>query len=319
MSIEPHADGEVEPLDRERPNVFGDLPAVFEAAPMFRRAALGYDRFQVDTYVRWAEDELTTADRERRHLESRHLATRAALDEAQQLLSHSSSGGEFLQLSRRLGSMLATAADEAESMHAQAQADRAAALAEAERTAAEAEQALADARTEARRIAVEAGVAAEQARAHADHLVDEAERALEAAHAEVEERLAGIAATEARAAEDAALLLQRAADDAAAAKANARGEVVAMLATAREERRRADAAAAATREGRDRDAAARYVALIAEVEALQHHRDVLRAEIDLLSGPVPGPVPGPRRERLDVSLRRFLDRHHLRPRSLRAP
>jgi hypothetical protein len=34
---------------------------------------------------------------------------------------------------------------------------------------------------------------------------------------------------------------------------------------------------------------------------------------------VPGPVPGPRRERLDVSLRRFLDRHHLRPRSLRAP
>ena len=327
MSVELHAGGEAdrspddlgvvlgEPEDRERPNVSGDLPAVFEAVPMFRRAALGYDRFQVDTYVRWAEEELSTADRERRHLESRHLATRAALDEARELLSHSSSGGEFLQLSRRLGSMLATAADEAESMHAQAEADRAAALAEAQRTVADAEQALAEARAEAGRIVTEAGSAAEQVRAHAEHLVDEAERALEAAHAEIAVRLAEVAAAEVRAAEDAALLLQRAADDAEAARLQARGELVSMLATAREERRRADAAAAATREGRDREAAARYVALVAEVESLEHRRDVLRAEIDLLSGP----VPRKRRPRLDVSVRRFLHRHHLRPRSLRAP
>src|SRR5690349_20915351 len=209
MSTELHAGDEVDPVDREHPNVSGDLPAVFEAAPMFRRAALGYDRFQVDTYVRWAEEELTTADRERRHLESRHLATRAALDEARELLSHSSSGGEFLQLSRRLGSMLATAADEAESMHAQAEADRAAALEEARRTAAAAAQALTDAREEGRRVVAEAGSAAEQVRAHADHLVDEAERALEAAHAEIAVRLAEVAATEQRALDDAELLLQR--------------------------------------------------------------------------------------------------------------
>ena len=47
-----------EPTDRRRPNVSGDLPTVFESAPMFRRAVTGYDRFQVDTYVQWAEEEL---------------------------------------------------------------------------------------------------------------------------------------------------------------------------------------------------------------------------------------------------------------------
>src|SRR4051794_12811672 len=72
---------EVRPLDERRPNVSGDLPPVFQAAPMFRRAVAGYDRFQVDTYVQWAEDELATADREREHLLARHLHTQAALQE----------------------------------------------------------------------------------------------------------------------------------------------------------------------------------------------------------------------------------------------
>ena len=49
------------PLDSRRPNVSGDLPTVFRAAPMFRRSLSGYDRFQVDTYVQWAEDELASA------------------------------------------------------------------------------------------------------------------------------------------------------------------------------------------------------------------------------------------------------------------
>ena len=40
---------------------------------MFGRAVAGYDRFQVDTYVRWAEDELATADREREHLMALYL------------------------------------------------------------------------------------------------------------------------------------------------------------------------------------------------------------------------------------------------------
>src|SRR3712207_1190968 len=151
MSIELHADGEAgwlpgafdvvlgSGVERERPNVSGDLPTVFEAAPMFRRAVVGYDRYQVDTYVQWAEDELATADRERRHLEVRHLRTQTALEEAQQLLAHSPTGGDFLQASRRIGSMLAVAADEAEAMRAHAQADRAAAAAGTQRAVAAAE------------------------------------------------------------------------------------------------------------------------------------------------------------------------------------
>src|SRR5437764_4907713 len=113
MSVEPQAGDRAgwppsteEPGDeyrlRERPNVAGDLPTVLEPAPMFRRSLLGYDRFQVDTYVQWAEDELVTADREREHLLARHLATRTALEDARALLSHSAAGGELLQASGRV-------------------------------------------------------------------------------------------------------------------------------------------------------------------------------------------------------------------------
>src|SRR3954447_11687389 len=97
------------PPGRQRPNVSGDLPTVLEAAPMFRRVVVGYDRFQVDTYVRWAEDELAAAAREREHLLALSGKTWAALEEARQLLAHSPGGGEFLQLSRRVGTMLAAA------------------------------------------------------------------------------------------------------------------------------------------------------------------------------------------------------------------
>jgi cell division septum initiation protein DivIVA len=327
MSVELHADGEAarsasalelvlgaEPEERERPNVSGDLPTVFEVAPMFRRAVVGYDRFQVDSYVQWAEDELATADRERRHLEVRHLRTQAALDEAQQLLSHSSAGAEFLQVSRRIGSVLAVAADEADGMRAHAEADRAAARAEAQRAVAVAERLLADAEAEAQRMVAEATTEAEHVLARADHMVDQAERALEAAYAEAEVRLEHVAATELRAAEDADLVRRIAADDAAAARLRARDEIVRMLDTAREERRRADAAAAAARERLDREAAGRYVSLVAEVEALEQRRDTLRAEIEAMSGP----VADPQDERFYVSLRRLLDRFGVRPRSLRA-
>jgi cell division septum initiation protein DivIVA len=328
MSVELHADGEVdrtpsplgnvpgsEPEERERPNVSGDLPTVFEVAPMFRRVLVGYDRYQVDTYVQWAEDELATADRERRHLEARHLRTSAELEEAQQLLAHSSAGGEFLQVSRRIGSMLADAADEAEGMRAEAAADRAAAWAESQRAFTVAERLLAEADAEAQRMVAEATTEIEQVVARADHLVDQAERALEAARAEVEVRLEQVRVTELRAAEDADVIRQIALDEATSARLAARDEIVRMLDTAREERRRADAAAAGTRERLDREAAARYVSLVAEVGALEHRRDTLVAEIQALSGP----VAEPQRDGLAVSLRRLLDRVGVRPRSLRAP
>jgi cell division septum initiation protein DivIVA len=328
MSVELHADGADaqrpsvlelvqgdEPEHRPRPNVSGDLPTVLEVAPMFRRVVVGYDRFQVDTYVQWAEDELATADRERRHLEERHLRTQTALDEARLLLSHSSPGGDFLQVSRRIGSMLAVAADEADGMRAEAQADREAAAAEAGRTIAQAEQRLADARAESQRMLAEATAEADSVLARAERTVVEAEETLEAAHMEAAARLEEVCRAEQRAAEYADLLRAQGAADASAARLQARHDSVAMLATAREERRRADAEAAGTRERLDRAAAARYTALVAEIDVLEQRRAALSAEIELVTTP----AVEPRRAGLDEHLRRFLDRFHLRPRSLRAP
>jgi cell division septum initiation protein DivIVA len=281
MSVQMHADDEparplsafetvvlgVEPPDRRRPNVSGDLSTVFQAAPMFRRAVAGYDRFQVDTYVQWAEDELATADREREHLVARHLRTREELEEARQLLSHSSDGGEMLRLSRRVGSMLAAAADEAESMRTEADALRSAASAEAEQTVARAERVLVDAEAEAERMVTVAATEVEAMTAAAGRIVDEAEQTGRNARAEAEARLEGVRLLELRAAEHGGRLRQVALAEASAARLQARDEIVRMLNTARDERRRADAEAAATRERLVRDAATRAAALLAEVEA----------------------------------------------------
>jgi cell division septum initiation protein DivIVA len=305
----------LEPLDRRRPNVSGDLPTVFQTAPMFRRAAIGYDRFQVDTYVQWAEEELVTAAREREHLVARHLRTRAELEEARELLSHSSAGGEMLRLSRRIGSMLAAAADEAEGMRAEAEACRSTASAQAEQTVAHAERVLADAAAEARLMVAEAATDAEEMIAEAGRIVDQAEQTGRDARAEAEARLEKVRAIEQRAAEDAGHIRRRAVEEALAARLQARHEVVQMLSTGREERRRADAEAAAIRERLDRDAAARRATVLAEVEALEHVRAALRAQVGLLAAPVTGTTVG----RLDVRLRQLLERLRWRSRSLRAP
>src|SRR4051812_5482827 len=68
LPVEPGTDPAAGPGERRRPNVSGALPTILQAAPMFRRVVVGYDRFQVDTYVRWAEDELAAADHEHEHL-----------------------------------------------------------------------------------------------------------------------------------------------------------------------------------------------------------------------------------------------------------
>jgi cell division septum initiation protein DivIVA len=328
MNAELHADDRTErpselasapgfaPRARRRPNVSGDLPTLFDCAPMFRRAVGGYDRYQVDTYVQWAEDELATADREREHLLGRHLATRAALQEAQALLSHSSSGAEFLGVSRRIGSMLAAAADEAESLRSEAEADRSAANAETQRLAADADRLLTDAGTEARRVVDAALAEAErvvtEAAVQTSRMVEEAELAGREARAEAEARLAKVRLIEQRAAEHAEQLRMHAVTDAAAALLAARAEVVRMLGTGREERRRADAEAAAMRERVDREAAARSAFLLAEVEALEHRRSQLQAEVELLAVPL-----APRSPRsLEASLHRLAE--HLRWRSPRA-
>jgi cell division septum initiation protein DivIVA len=299
MSAEPYADDgivrhlsavepvpETEPRDRVRPNVSGDLATVFHAGPMFRRAVAGYDRFQVDSYVRWAEDELATADSEREHLLARHLRAQAALEEARQLLSHSSGGGEFLGVSRRIGSMLAAAADEAESMRAEAEADRSLASAQAERTVADAERVLADAEVAAGRLIAEATIRAEEMTAEAGRIVAEAEQAGRDARAESVARLAEVRAIEQRAAEHAAQIRRQAMDEAMGARVQAREDVVRMLSTGREERRRADDEAAGIRERQDRDTAARRSALVAEVADLERRQAALRAELDRAAEPV---------------------------------
>src|SRR3954468_5512638 len=153
--------------DRGRPNLSGDLPTVFSAAPMFRRTALGYDRFEVDTYVQWAEDELVTAEREREHLLRLQVETRAALEDARRLLSPSSEGIEVLRISDRVGTLLAAAADEAAGIRAEAEADRSAASEAAQRTVADAERLLAESEAEAQRLLAQASAEAQRAIAEA--------------------------------------------------------------------------------------------------------------------------------------------------------
>lgn len=310
MTIELHVDGRTdgdrgpllpsEPAERTRPNVAGDLDTVLGSAPMFRRAIAGYDRFEVQSYVQWAETELATADREREHLLARQLETRAALDEARELLGHSAGGGEFLQLSRRIGTLMATAADEADAMRAEAAADRRAAAGTAEQT-------IGAARLQAAEIAAQAERTLTEARAAAGALLEEARNCRAAAEetgvrarAEAEQRLEGVAALERRAAEEADLLRERAATEVAAALLHARQEVVALLAAGRDERRRADDVAADVRARLDDDAAARRAALLteldvlaAEVVELQQRRADLRAHADHLANAVAA-APGRR-------------------------
>jgi cell division septum initiation protein DivIVA len=223
----------VEPLDRRRPNVFGDLREMFQHAPVFRRRPGGYDRFQVDTYVRWAEGELAGAAHERDELLLRHARLRADLDEARRLLAHTPSGRESLQLSLRLGSVLAAAADQADGIRADAEAARADAEAEAARL-------LAAASAEAERLVAEASAEAERLVAQADLVVADAEQAAKEARTEADARLAKVREIERLAQARAERLLQDAARDAETARLQARDEVLRMLAGAREDRRRGE-------------------------------------------------------------------------------
>jgi hypothetical protein len=269
-------------VDDTHLNVSGDLPSLLEAVPMFRRVVAGYDRFQVDTYVRWAEDELATAARERDHLLARHLRTWTELEEARQLLSHSTGGGEFLQASRRIGTMLAAAADEAERITAEARAARAHAAGQATRAVARAEKALADADAEAGRRLAEAAAQVETATSRARRIIENAAQPGREIRAEADARLERARGIEQRAAEDADRLRRQAAEVGAAARLQARSELVSMLAAAREQRIRSDTEAAAARERLDRDAAARRSAVLADVAALERRCAALRADEALL-------------------------------------
>ncbi|SEO48398.1 hypothetical protein [Trujillonella endophytica] len=288
------APGEEVRTERLRPNVAGDLPSVLGAGPMFGRAVAGYDRFQVDTYVQWAEGELTAAERELDSLMARHLSTRAALDEARQLLSHSAGGGELLSASRRIGDLLATAADEAEDIRAEARAEAAAAAARSQRLLARADETVLAAQTGATRLVADATATATAVTAEADRILVEAETTLSGAHRAAADLREEALRVEQRALARAGELHEAAVADAAAVLLRARAEAVAMLDTARAQRRRADDAAAAERAHLDRTAAERRAALLAELDRLDQQRAALTAEIGRLAEGAPStPAPAP--------------------------
>jgi hypothetical protein len=297
----------------------GDLDTAFRAGPVFARAVAGYDRFQVDTYVRWAEDELAAADRAHERLVARLLRTETALDDARRQLGRSAGASEVLRVSGRMGGLLAAAADEAAGIRAEAEADRAAAeallaRAEADRAAAgtHARRLLADARARARLLVADATARAAEVTA----------AAAARAEATVREARAGAAvlrgqAREAarRAAADADRARREAGADAAAARLHARDDVVRLLGTARDARQRADERAAADRARLDREAAERRTALLAEVSALELRRAALVAEVAAPSGVIATPAG----DRSAPPPRRLLHGVRQRPRSLPAP
>jgi cell division septum initiation protein DivIVA len=286
-----------DPLDRRRPNVSGDIRTVLEAGPMFRRAVLGYDCFQVDTYVQWAEDELTSARRGREDVLASYARLSADLDESRRLLVHSGGAREALGLSYRLGSLLATAADQADGMRAEAEAERAAASAEARRVvataSAEADRVLDEAAAEAERMLAEAAAQSERMVAEADRVVAEAEQTEREARAEADARLEKVRALERRASEEAEQMRQEAARDASAARLQARDEVIRMLASGREQRRRTEEEAAATRERLDREHATRRTALQVEIHELQQRLAMAGANLDHRSDPVTRSIADP--------------------------
>ncbi|WP_104525230.1 hypothetical protein [Blastococcus atacamensis] len=273
-----------DPSDPERPNVAGDLAGLMGSAPMFRRAVAGYDRFEVDTYVRWAEEELASAERAHEHLLVRHLNTVTALDDARALLDHSSDGRELLGTSQRIGTLLAAAADEAEGIRtearAEARAERAAAAEAAARLSAEAARVLAEAGEEAARAVAAAAAEAGELLADARRAVEDAERTAAGLRTEAERHLARAQLTERTAERDVAVLRQQAADQITDARVHARGEIVRMLDIGREQRRRADEATADERRRLDLSAATRRTALLTEIEALEARRATLRAEVE---------------------------------------
>lgn len=189
-----------------RPNLTGDLDAILVNVPAFRPRLRGYDRLQVDNYVRWAETEMLSTRREVDDLAVRYGLCLAEVKDLRQRVAESPEGRQLQQVSERIGQMLRLAADEAAALRAGAAEEAERALDEA-RTEAEAtlqrarereEAAVAKAdklHTDARAELARADAVLVKARAEASRLLDEAaaERSRLAERAAVE-RAAQVAA-----------------------------------------------------------------------------------------------------------------------------
>ena len=135
-----------------RPNLTGDLDAILVTIPAFRPRLHGYDRMQVDNYVRWSETELLSARREVDDLATRYGLCLAEVRTLRQVTAQSPESRQLHQVSQRIDQMLQTAAEAADEL-------RAAATEETERAheeRARAEAIVVRARAEAARLVQEA-------------------------------------------------------------------------------------------------------------------------------------------------------------------
>jgi cell division septum initiation protein DivIVA len=173
------------------------LDGLLSTAPVFSARLRGYDPFEVDEYVAWAEGEVAAARREAEHVLARYGACAAELEISRRLLAQNPKGRDVSTVSDRVRDILRLAADEASTM--------------VEAAGEEAEQILAEARLEADARLRKARQVKEMAAATADEMRDLAQRdradaaALrEQARAEADELVGGAVAERDRLAAEAA-------------------------------------------------------------------------------------------------------------------
>ncbi|WP_212719208.1 hypothetical protein, partial [Blastococcus sp. CCUG 61487] len=179
------------------PAFTGALDQLLGSAPVFRSRLRGYDPMEVDTYVAWAENELTTVRRQVDDLLARFGACSAELEISRRLLADAPRGRVVFPVSDRVEEMLRLAAEEAAAI--------------TDNGAREAEHLVAEARSEAdarlrkaHEIKQMAVLAADELREHAQQQRAEAAAALEHARAEAAELLRNAAEERERLAVEAA-------------------------------------------------------------------------------------------------------------------
>lgn len=170
-----------------RPDLDAGLDQLLDRRPMFRRRHRGYDRFQVDNYVAWAEAELDAARRQCDYLLSRYGACTAQLELARRAPQTPATG----PVSARLGEMLRLAAEEAELITA-AGVDEAERIVAGARTEAEARLRKVEGIREAAAAAAEQ--LREQGRQDAERLLADAAARRGAAASEAAEELSAVRA-----------------------------------------------------------------------------------------------------------------------------
>jgi chromosome segregation ATPase len=183
------AGGAATPRQTSRPpNLGGDLEQVLDHRPLFRRRHRGYDRFQVDNYVAWAEGEVDAARRQCDLLLERYGACVAELTVAQRAPVAAPTTGV---VSQRLGEMLRLASQEADAVVA-------AGVDEAERIVAEGRMEAAARLQKVAGIREAAMAAADelrtQAQRDAEQLMRTSATELQAAEADAARRLAAVQA-----------------------------------------------------------------------------------------------------------------------------